>query len=50
MDKYKQMTFEVKSQRILGWGEQSSNGQLFLVPGNYTLYPESKETWDGETN
>ena len=48
MERYQQISFEVKSKRFMGWGERAS-GKLFLTDGNYTVFPQNGDyrTEDG---
>lgn len=40
MTHYQQLTFEVKSQRLMGWGDRNSES-LFMKEGNFTVFPNS---------
>jgi alpha-glucosidase (family GH31 glycosyl hydrolase) len=39
MDRYKHISFEIKSKRFIGWGERASE-KLFMDDGNYTIFPQ----------
>lgn len=46
MTHYQQLTLQFRSHRFLGWGEKKSD-QLFLSPGNYTIFPQMTDDGSG---